>query len=1265
MHLFRPICTTVLSTARTSLDRFFSGPGGLSIGNRRSPRNTRGVGSDHLKRIARTVVCLALGWGILTAVSLGQENKTPTFATLEEAASDPDFGIQGEYLTPEGSAQQKGIQVVAQGKGTFRVVIYTGGLPGAGWDRNVPQISEDEETEGVQGLLKTLQAVRTSRTSPTLGAMPPAGAVVLFDGTEESLQNNWLPGAGLTPDGFLAAGATSKEQFRDYSLHAEFRTPYLPTARGQARGNSGIYHQGRYETQVLDSFGLEGLNNETGGIYTVRAPDLNLCLPPLSWQTYDVDFTAPRFDDAGKKLSSARLTVRLNGVVVQRDVEVHAPTRAAPLKETPENGPIFLQNHGNPVAFRNLWVVARDADKEALRPRIPGYERFLSLSNQPLEGGLILMGELGCANCHAVDANLKAELLAKQAPILTNVGQRVSPEWMMNYITNPHETKPGTTMPSLFDGWNAADREAAALAIVNFLTANGKLNHRQPEPRMAAQGEKLFHSIGCVACHAPQNGTAVPEATSVSLTGLVDKYSIQSLTQFLKEPHQVRPSGRMPTFKFQKEEPEQLAHYLMREGAVNLPANVHYKVYHGSWEQLPNFDELTPVAEGECLGFDLSKAGRKDQFGMRFEGYLPRLPSLTVEFGLGSDDGARVVVEGQTVIETDGIHPFSMNRKTARLEGLPGYHVRVDYFELGGEEELVVEVNVAGQPATDLGLMLQLNENQPARPQVDENTKSPSRFRIDPGLIAKGRELFTSIGCANCHEFKQNKETLRSTLVAKNLNELNLKAGCLAEAPASSQERPVPDFDLVPGQRRDLAIATTEATGNLHSSPQDRIHRTLVTFNCYGCHERQGQGGPESARNEFFTSTEHEMGDEGRLPPLLTGVGDKLQDGWLKTVLDKGAENRPYMLTQMPSFGGRNIGHLAEAFIAQDRHEESSPATFEEPAHRVKANGRQLVGNGGLACIKCHNFGDKKATGIQAISLTEMTGRIREDWFLRYLIDPVKYRPGTRMPTGFPNGQAVNRDLYHGDPNMQVTSIWTYLTDGTRAGLPEGLVAQTIELKPTTEPILYRNFFEETSPRGIAVGYPEKAHLIWDANEFCLRQAWHDRFIDASLHWTGRGSGRQRPMGDHIISLEPGIPFAQLASGDTPWTQGSPHQLPGYQFKGYRLNEKGQPTFQYTTPFGTISDFPEPVAVNQHEGTFRRKLTLDLPPQTTDVYFRAAVGKSIEPVEDGFRVNEMYVIRITGGGNPLIRTSADHRELLIPVVPAQQGETELIEEILW
>ena len=131
----------------------------------------------------------------------------------------------------------------------------------------------------------------------------------------------------------------------------------MPQSSGQGRGNSGVYVQSRYEVQVLDSFGLERKDNECGGIYQVSNPKVNMCFPPLAWQTYDIDFTAAKWD-GDKKVAPAKITVVHNGVPIHKDLELpkHTPGRH---KEGPEPDALFLQDHSNPVVFRNVWVMKK------------------------------------------------------------------------------------------------------------------------------------------------------------------------------------------------------------------------------------------------------------------------------------------------------------------------------------------------------------------------------------------------------------------------------------------------------------------------------------------------------------------------------------------------------------------------------------------------------------------------------------------------------------------------------------------------------------------------------------------------------------------------------------------------------------------------------------------------------------------------------------------------------------------------------------------
>ena len=149
------------------------------------------------------------------------------------------------------------------------------------------------------------------------------------------------------------------EHFDSYQLHVEFWLPFMPDALGQARANSGVYNQGRIEVQVLDSFGHMPEADDCAAIYEQRAPDRNMTFPPLAWQTYDVEFEAATFDASGAKTAPAVVSVRHNGVLVHDRVALAGPTgRGEP--EAPSPGPLVLQDHWNPVVFRNVWLVPKE-----------------------------------------------------------------------------------------------------------------------------------------------------------------------------------------------------------------------------------------------------------------------------------------------------------------------------------------------------------------------------------------------------------------------------------------------------------------------------------------------------------------------------------------------------------------------------------------------------------------------------------------------------------------------------------------------------------------------------------------------------------------------------------------------------------------------------------------------------------------------------------------------------------------------------------------
>lgn len=321
--------------------------------------------------LRRTLATLLAGWLVLSVAHSADDPKPRV--TTDPAKAGPDFLIQGEYEGKIGNDNVAGVQVIALGDGKFDAVMYAKGLPGSGADKTrVPLKSETKDGvltftgNNFAGTLKdgvfsgtldnvTLALKRVERQSPTLGAKPPEGAIVLFDGKNT---DEWVNGR-IQEEKLLGVGTRTKRAFKNYTLHLEFRLPFMPYDRGQGRANSGMYLNDQYEFQILDSFGLTGENNECGGYYSFAKPALNMCFPPLSWQTYDVDFTMAKFDAEGKKTKPAVATVKLNGVAVHDKYEIPKFNGGGGLSDESKPGPIFVQDHGNPVHFRNIWIVEK------------------------------------------------------------------------------------------------------------------------------------------------------------------------------------------------------------------------------------------------------------------------------------------------------------------------------------------------------------------------------------------------------------------------------------------------------------------------------------------------------------------------------------------------------------------------------------------------------------------------------------------------------------------------------------------------------------------------------------------------------------------------------------------------------------------------------------------------------------------------------------------------------------------------------------------
>jgi hypothetical protein len=311
----------------------------------------------------------------LLAVLLSTGAARAQVRAIEPEQAGPDFPVQGEYAGEAANGQPAwAAQVVAMGDGSFRAVFLAGGLPGAGYagggrieaagqrsgsavaltGTGFQATADGIELHGTGPGGAALRLRKVMRASPTMGLKPPAGALVLFDGTGTAA---WDTTAGIDGRGFLKVPSRTRQAFGTFSLHLEFRVPFEPSGRGQDRGNSGFcMPAGAWtELQVLDSFGDDPLLDGCGAVYNLAKARISAAFPPLSWQTYDVRYSAPV---QGRDSSQpARVTAWLNGILVHDNVV---------LSNRAQSSYFLLQDHGHPVFYRNIWLVNGKADYDFL-----------------------------------------------------------------------------------------------------------------------------------------------------------------------------------------------------------------------------------------------------------------------------------------------------------------------------------------------------------------------------------------------------------------------------------------------------------------------------------------------------------------------------------------------------------------------------------------------------------------------------------------------------------------------------------------------------------------------------------------------------------------------------------------------------------------------------------------------------------------------------------------------------------------------------------
>ncbi len=871
-------------------------------------------------------------------------------------------------------------------------------------------------------------------------------------------------------------------------------------------------------------------------------------------------------------------------------------------------------------------------------PILPG------LTNSQLEPelkGHVLIEELNCVACHSGDAALTER--SKKAPLLANVGSRVNPSYLESYIRDPHTIKPGTTMPNVMAQQSGEERSQSAIAITHFLLSQKENNFalQAPDAVAAQQGKQLFHDRGCAACHSPRDdkGTELSAKNSVPLGALDPKYSFTSLVAFLKNPHESRPSDRMPNMQLPQKEVEQIAHFLLQD--TRVPGPLNYTFYEGDVFEGLGGENVKPVRAGIVQDFALaSLAGVHHQMAVKYEGWVNFAKPGSYTFSLEMNGGS-LVIDGKSVVKEDPSNRRGVKQLEGTADVAAGWKkIELVYFHTGEEPKFSFEMAGPEFPRGPIpSSMLSIS---------DKEVPAFQQLKVDAGLAAKGREKFAALGCASCHGGLEVPAK-----PSMELAKLDASRGCLSGTAGAW-----PQYDLTAEQRGWIAQALPKAN-QLSITDKQQVSKTLASLNCIACHERSGLGGIAPERNALFTSTQPGLGDQGRIPPSLSDIGAKITSEWMTEVMLHGKRQRPYVNASMPQFGEANVGHLVKLFGKVDELEKV--ALPEVPDMKAsKDAGHEIVGTAGLSCIACHQFNGQKSGDMGAWDISLVSGRLQKNWFHLYMRNPARFHPTVSMPSYWAGGVSPLPKILGGDTSQQIEGLWNYLADGDRAKKPTGLSRESNELKVSDVTEICRGQ-GPAGYRGIAVGYPERISLAFDSEEMTLRQLWKGEFVNVDI-------GNFRNRGTDLISFPRGIPFYRLTSMEENWpykgkTNYAFPQDQGYQFRGYHLDAMRRPTFRFMYGDVAVQDYFEDTQDKDKKAFFKRTLTFNAPAQQTVFYFRAATGEGPVKISDSaFKVGPLQ-LRITSDYKGIVRNGAPG-EVLIPIT-LPKGRSTLTLEYQW
>jgi mono/diheme cytochrome c family protein len=686
----------------------------------------------------------------------------------------------------------------------------------------------------------------------------------------------------------------------------------------------------------------------------------------------------------------------------------------------------------------------------------------------------------------------------------------------------------------------------------------------------ADHGRFLFEEHNCLACHGPRGparfaaGLAGRRGPDLSLIG--GRARAGWVYHWLEAPDKVRPGAVMPRL-FADDEGGRVERYAVSRYLASLGGPV-------TRDPVNPEEARRRAAHGRVLFHSVGCTACHGETSLPLTGLggktTPRRLAAYLADPLATDPSGRMpnmLLRGDEA--ADLAHYLCQDRS-----GEP------DLPAAPGEEQV-------------LAAFRRVDEQHPGEDEAFRKLPADAR------LVDLGRRVVIAKGCANCHTIAPHGHPLPGRPAPAALDDIGRpearQSGCLADGPG--RRGPAPQVALTAAERRSVRRFLGEGTrGPGSPAPAFAARAALQRFRCLACHSRDGEGGLRPEMVEGLRKYEKAENAEAVVPPPLTGVAYKLRTPWLRQVLTQGGRARPWMALRMPHFGGENLARLAEGLAALEGTEaDDRPHAVPLTAAKLDA-GRFLIGKGAFGCISCHDLAGIPNHGTRGPDLASMTQRVRYDWYRRWLEQPQRLQPGTRMPSAFSGGTSLLAKVLDGSADAQAEAMWAYLSLGPGLPLPEGLeLPKGLTLAVKNQPVVLRTFMPDAGSRAVAVGYPGGVSAAFDAARCRLAYGWSGNFLDASPVWNDRGGNPAKVLGVRFWTASAGCPWGASSSQEPP-DFGARARDPAYGaplpegkvydgprqlvFEGYGVDKSGWPTFRYRVHAAD----PRPVAVTERPG---------------------------------------------------------------------------------